>query len=45
MTGAGMGLALVNHIIFMHGGDVNISSTEGMETCVDIVLPIRENNL
>ncbi len=45
MTGAGMGLALANHIVSLHGGDIDISSTPGMETRVDIILHVTSSNL
>lgn len=42
MTGAGMGLAMVHHIVSLHGGDVNISSKKGAGTKVAIGLPVRD---
>jgi len=37
--GAGLGLAIVRQIVFLHGGDVQISSDPGRETRVTVVLP------
>jgi two-component system heavy metal sensor histidine kinase CusS len=37
--GAGLGLAIVRQIVFLHGGDVQISSESGRGTTVSVVLP------
>ena len=37
--GAGLGLAIVRQIVFLHGGDVRISSEPGRGTTVSVVLP------
>jgi two-component system heavy metal sensor histidine kinase CusS len=37
--GAGLGLAIVRQIVFLHGGDVQIASEEGRGTTVSVVLP------
>jgi two-component system, OmpR family, heavy metal sensor histidine kinase CusS len=37
--GAGLGLAIVRQIVFLHGGDVRISSEQGRGTTVSVVLP------
>jgi two-component system heavy metal sensor histidine kinase CusS len=37
--GAGLGLAIVRQIVFLHGGDVQISSEGGRGTTVSVVLP------
>jgi len=37
--GAGLGLAIVRQIVFLHGGDVRISSEPGAGTTVSVVLP------
>ncbi len=41
MTGSGMGLAYVNHIISLHSGDVNISSMPDSYTKVSVSLPLK----
>ncbi|MGA2197629.1 MAG: heavy metal sensor histidine kinase [Bryobacteraceae bacterium] len=37
--GAGLGLAIVRQIVYLHGGDVQISSERGSGTTVSVVLP------
>jgi two-component system heavy metal sensor histidine kinase CusS len=37
--GAGLGLAIVQQIVFLHGGDVRIVSEPGKGTTVSVVLP------
>jgi len=37
--GAGLGLAIVRQIVFLHGGDVQIASEAGRGTTVTVVLP------
>jgi signal transduction histidine kinase len=41
MTGAGMGLSTVKHIIELLGGDMTISSKQNVGTQVTIGLPIK----
>ncbi len=38
--GAGLGLAIVQQIVFLHGGDVRIVSEPGKGTTVSVVLPL-----
>ena len=38
--GSGIGLAVADEIIQMHGGSINITSREGEGTCVTISLPL-----
>lgn len=40
-SGAGLGLALVQSIIHLHGGTVSIASTEGVGTTVTCRLPLK----
>lgn len=40
MTGAGMGLTMVKHIVVLHDGDMRIASKKGEWTQVSIVLPL-----
>lgn len=42
MSGAGMGLATVKHIVTAHGGDMLITSAPGSGTQVTITLPRRK---
>ncbi len=42
MSGAGMGLPLVQHIVAMHGGTMRIESVPGEGTSVTMVLPIQQ---
>jgi len=37
--GAGLGLAIVQQIVFLHGGTVEIASEPGRGTTVSVVLP------
>jgi two-component system, OmpR family, heavy metal sensor histidine kinase CusS len=37
--GAGLGLAIMRQIVFLHGGDVQIASEAGVGTTVSVVLP------
>ncbi len=39
MSGAGMGLAMVKHILALHGGDIHISSIKGSGTEVFVTIP------
>ncbi len=39
MSGAGMGLTLVKHILLLHGGELSINSNPGQGTMVAITLP------
>ena len=38
--GSGIGLAVADEIVRMHGGELNIDSRQGKGTCVTIRLPI-----
>ncbi len=40
MKGSGIGLAVSDEIVNMHGGELNIESTFGEGTCVYIILPL-----
>lgn len=42
-SGAGLGLSLVKHIVELHGGNVEIESTEGKGTKVICVYPLSAN--
>lgn len=42
--GSGLGLALADEIIKLHGGTLDIESEEGKGTCVKIVLPVNKKN-
>ena len=42
MSGAGMGLTTVRHIVALHGGELTITSTRGTGTRVTIVLPLPD---
>jgi signal transduction histidine kinase len=39
-SGTGLGLSLNYNIIKAHGGEINVMSSEGMETKFTVVLPI-----
>lgn len=39
--GSGIGLALANEIVSMHGGELLVDSTEGVGTTVTILLPVN----
>ncbi|MDR2817306.1 MAG: HAMP domain-containing histidine kinase [Oscillospiraceae bacterium] len=38
--GSGIGLAVANEIVTLHGGTLNVNSTEGRGTAVEILLPV-----
>ena len=40
--GSGIGLAVTNEIVNLHGGMLNIDSIEGKGTLVTILLPVEE---
>ena len=40
VKGSGIGLAVCDEIVTLHGGTLKISSTEGVGTVVDIILPV-----
>ncbi len=42
--GSGLGLALVDEIVRLHGGTVDIDSEHGVGTTVTVVLPIEERD-
>lgn len=44
VRGSGIGLAVVNEIISLHNGSIDIASTQGKGTVVTIMLPV-DNNL
>lgn len=41
VSGSGLGLAICDEIIKLHNGEMNIESTVGKGTAVDIVLPVQ----
>ena len=41
ISGAGLGLAIVNHVISGHGGEILVESIEGMGSRFSIILPIH----
>ena len=41
--GSGIGLALANEIVMMHGGELLIDSKENVGTTVTVVLPVNLN--
>ncbi len=41
VRGSGIGLAVTNEIVSMHGGSLDINSKEGMGTMVTILLPVE----
>ncbi len=41
-SGAGLGLAIVNHVVSGHGGEIRVESIEGMGSRFSIYLPIHE---
>ena len=45
LSGAGIGLTTVNHIISLHNGQLSITSQEGKGTQVELVLPLEANDL
>jgi len=45
LSGAGIGLTTVNHIIGLHNGQLSITSVQGKGTQVELVLPLEENDL
>lgn len=44
MKGSGIGLAVSDEIVNMHGGQLNIESKVGEGTCVSVVLPLLKQN-
>ena len=40
--GTGLGLAIVHKIVSMHNGSINLESTVGKGTCVNIILPRQD---
>ena len=40
--GTGLGLAIVHNILKLHGGDIDIESSEGKETVCTVTLPLWE---
>lgn len=44
-SGSGIGLAIVDEIITLHGGELNIISEEGFGTTVTVNLPILQENI
>lgn len=40
-TGTGLGLYICKHIIEAHGGEITISSTQGVGTCARFTLPLK----
>ncbi|GIH78098.1 sensor histidine kinase [Planobispora longispora] len=40
IAGTGMGLAIVDKIVRLHGGSIRIDSTPGKGTCVRVTLPV-----
>ena len=44
MKGSGIGLAVSDEIVNLHGGELNIESTFGEGTCVYIILPLIKSS-
>lgn len=44
LPGSGLGLAIVQRVISSHGGTINVSSTPGNGTTVDITLPLSASD-
>jgi signal transduction histidine kinase len=42
ISGMGIGLCVVKEIITMHGGTVEVESTEGQGSCFTVSLPLAE---
>jgi len=40
-TGQGIGLSLVKDLVELHGGKISVSSTQGKETCFEVVMPLN----
>jgi two-component system sensor histidine kinase SenX3 len=42
--GSGLGLSIMQQIVFLHGGDVKIESQSGSGTTVSVTLPAVETS-
>lgn len=42
VRGSGIGLAVTNELVTLHGGDLDIASEEGKGTLVTILLPVEQ---
>jgi signal transduction histidine kinase len=45
MEGTGIGLALVNELVHLHGGSINVQSEQGVGTAVVVSLPLGHAHL